>query len=542
MGSVTPERSHYDAIIVGGGFCGVYQLQELRKRGFHVRLFEAGEALGGIWYWNCYPGARVDTEVPSYQLTDPESWQTWNWQQRFPGGKELISYFQHLDKIWDLSKDISYNARITSMNWNASDSRWECNVNDGESLCSASAVVLCTGFASKRHVPDIPHMDAFRGQMHHTAVWPQAGVDLEGKRVAVIGTGASGVQLIQEVGKVASHLTVFQRTPNTALPMTNPDVTDLRNEHLRSNFSETKKLIDTTFAGFDYEFTTDDPASMDRQQRLQLYEKLYETGGLHFWLGTYKDVLFKHDLNEEAYQFWRAKTLPRIENSVNQEILAPATKPHPFGTKRISLEQGYFETFNQPNVSLVSLREQSISQLTSSGILTSDGQEHKFDIIVFATGFDSITGGITQISITGTDPKITIEQKWKEGIYTHLGMTTHGFPNLFFTYGPQAPTAFATGPSSAETQGAWIVQTLVHMRDKHIRWIDATREAEEQWRKHINEVADKSLFPLAESWYFGANIPGKPREALNYMGGLPTYRKQIWESVQNGYDGFEMGR
>lgn len=542
MGSIAPDKIHYDAIIVGGGFCGVYQLQQLRKLGFHVRLFEAGSALGGIWYWNCYPGARVDTEVPSYQLTDPQSWETWNWKQRFPGRTELTSYFQHLDKIWDLSKDISYNSRITSMNWSTSESRWECSINDGEASCSANAVVLCTGFASKRFVPEIPHIDAFKGELHHTAVWPQTGVDLKDKRVAVIGTGASGVQVIQEVGKVASHLTVFQRTPNTALPMTNPDVTETRNEYLRSNFPETKKMIDSTFAGFDYEFAVEDPASLSREQRFELYEKLYDTGGLHFWLGTYKDVLFKPELNEEAYQFWRSKTLSRIQDPKNQEILAPAIKPHPFGTKRISLEQGYFEGFNQPNVSLVSLRENPITQFTQSGIQTSDGQEHPFDIIILATGFDSITGGITQIDITGTDPNLSIQQKWKEGIYTNLGMTTHGFPNLFFTYGPQAPTAFATGPSSAETQGAWIVQTLVYMHDSGIKTIDATREAEEQWRKHVNEVADKSLFPLAESWYFGANIPGKPREALNYMGGLPTYRKQIWESVEKGYDGFVMGR
>ena len=527
-----------DAVVVGGGFCGVYQLSKLRKLGFKVRLIESGSALGGIWHWNAYPGARVDTEVPSYQLTDTETWDTWNWKQRFPGRDELTGYFQHLDKVWDLSPDITYNSRITSMKWDSNASLWRCQINDGESSLSAKAVVLCTGFASKRFVPDIPGMSSFKGIIHHTAVWPQGGVDLNGKRVAVIGTGASGVQVIQEVGKVASHLVVYQRTPNTALPMTNPDVTDERNQALKSNFAKTKELINSTFAGFDYEFAVEDPAKLTPEQRVELYNALLETGGLHFWLGTYKDVLFKHDLNEEAYQFWRSKTIPRIKDPKHQEILAPFHKIHPFGTKRISLEQGFYEIFNQDNVDLVSLRDNPIDHFTETGITNKDGTHHDFDVVILATGFDSITGGITQINITGTDPNVTIKDKWKNGTYTHLGMATHGFPNMFFTYGPQAPTAFATGPSSAETQGSWIVECLKTMRDKNVKSIDATREAEEEWRKHVNEVADKSLFPLAESWYFGTNIPGKPREALNYMGGLPTYRKQIWECAENGYRGF----
>lgn len=499
--------------------------------------------LGLVWTRR-YVGSRRSQvssdsdQVPSYQLTDLETYQDWNWKQRFPGRDELASYFKHLDKVWDLSRDVSYQSRITSMRWDKQNSIWDCQINDGASSCSAKAIVLCTGFASKRFVPDFKDIALYKGTMHHTAVWPQAGFDLRGKKVAVIGTGASGVQVIQEVAKDASHLVVYQRTPNTALPMTNPDVTDIRNQDMKSNFEETKRLINTTFAGFDYEFAVDEPSKLTHEQRIELYEKLYSTGGLHFWLGTYKDVLFKHELNEEAYQFWRSKTVPRIKNKKHQEILAPETKIHPFGTKRISLEQGFYEVFNQDNVDLVSLRDTPIDRFTETGIMTNDGTHHEFDVVILATGFDSITGGITQIEIVGTDPDLTIAQKWKTGTHTHLGMTTNGFPNLFFTYGPQAPTAFATGPSSAETQGAWIVQCLVHMRENNFKSIDATKEAEQEWRKNVNEVADKSLFPLAESWYFGANIPGKPREALNYMGGLPTYRKQIWDCAEAEYSGF----
>lgn len=243
MGSVGSDP-HYDVIVVGGGFCGVYQLHHLRKLGFSVRLYEAGAALGGIWYWNAYPGARVDTAVPTYQLTDPETFQSWDWKQKFPGRDELTDYFKHLDKTWDLSKDISFNSRVTSMTWDDLSSRWQCEINEGETQCTAWNVVLCTGFASKRYIPPFKDLNRFKGDLHHTAVWPQGGVDLDNKRVAVIGTGASGVQVIQEVGKVASELTVYQRTPNTALPMENPDVSAAHNASMRSAFPETKKAIE----------------------------------------------------------------------------------------------------------------------------------------------------------------------------------------------------------------------------------------------------------------------------------------------------------
>ena len=335
--------------------------------------------------------------------------------------------------------------------------------------------------------------------MYHTAVWPQHGVNLDNKRVAIIGTGASGVQTIQEVAKVASHLTVFQRTPNTALPMNNPNQNSATNKSIRDGFPEVEKKMQETFAGFDYEFDRTKSEDVPYEERMKLYEKLYHAGGLQFWLGTYMDVLFQPDPNEEAYQFWRAKTVPRIKNPKNQEILAPAKKIHPFGTKRISLEQDYFEVFNQDNVDLVDLRENNIAEFSADGIKTEDGQAREFDAVILATGFDAITGSITQIDIRGTDGR-TIEEKWKNGTYTQLGMTTAGYPNFFFEYGPQAPTAFATGPSHAETQGTWIVECLKYMREKGFSSIDATPEAEQEWRKHVNELADKSLFPQAASW------------------------------------------
>lgn len=384
--------------------------------------------------WNCYPGARVDTPVPTYQLTAPESYETWDWKQRFPGGEELKAYFKNLDKVWDLSRDITYDTRVTSMRWDADSSRWHCQLDSDKGKVSAWAVVLCTGFASKLYIPPYRNLDHYKGVIHHTAAWPQSGVNLDNKRVAVIGTGASGVQAIQEIAKVAKHLTVFQRTPNTALPMQNPEQTADMNQAMRDDFISTAEKMRKTFAGFDYEFNFTKPMDVSKEERMAFYDALYKTGGLHFWLGTYMNVLFEPEANEEAYQFWRAKTLPRIKDAKVGKILAPEKKIHPFGTKRISLESEYFEIFNQENVDIVDVRANPIDEFTHTGIKVSQQEAVRdFDVIVLATGFDSITGGITQIDIRGTDPELTIKEKWQEGTYTQLGMTTSG---TFFVLHP----------------------------------------------------------------------------------------------------------
>lgn len=343
------------------------------------------------------PGARVDTPCPTYQLREKETWDTWEWREKFPARDELADYFRHLDKVWDLSKDITYDTKVTKMHWDAEKSRWNLELNDGKQNATAWSVVLCTGFASKAYIPPYRGLKTFKGDQIHTSRWPQQGYNMDNKRVAVIGTGATGVQAIQEVAKKASHLTVFQRTANTALPMQNPRQTAATNKVMRDGFAETGAKMMKTFAGFDYEFNFTKPEDVSKEERMKFYEELYNMGGLQLWLGTYMNVLFQEEYNEEVYQFWRSKTLPRIKDKENQEILAPEIKQDPFGTKRISLEVDFFECFNQDNVELVDLRKNGIADIIPEGIKTLDGKVHELDVIIFATGFDSITGGVRRL-------------------------------------------------------------------------------------------------------------------------------------------------
>ena len=538
MGSIE-SPALYDVIIVGGGFGGLYQLHHLRKFGFSVHLLEAGAGIGGTWYWNCYPGARVDTEVPGYQFGEDETWDEWNWTQRYPGRDEIVAYFKHVDRVWDLSRDISFNSRVTSVVWDQDKNEWVIRVDQGNKSVSRSRfVVFCTGFASKPYTPAFTGIETFKGLMCHTARWPQGEVvEFKEKRVAVIGTGASGVQVIQECGPTASHLTVFQRTPNLALPMGQEDIDEAKNRQMKASHAETWRKLRETFAGFPFQYSKDKTLEATEEARQKFYENLWSQGGLNFCLGNYQDMLFNKKANSIAYKFWREKTLKRINDPVMAEKLAPLVPPHPFGTKRSSLENKYFEVFNQSNVDLIDTSSNPIEEFVSSGIRTKDGLLHELDIIVLATGFDSISGGITNVDIRGINGA-SLKEKWKKGVYTNLGMATTGFPNLLFVYGPQAPTAFATGPIATEAQGDWIIELLRYMRREKLQTISPTPEAEAEWRLHVNDIGNDSLFPEANSWYFGGNIPGKAKEALNYMAGMQEYKERINNSARSGYKGF----
>ncbi|KIK69979.1 hypothetical protein GYMLUDRAFT_236428 [Collybiopsis luxurians FD-317 M1] len=527
-----------DALIVGAGFSGIYLLYHLRKLGYSVQVFEAAPGLGGVWYWNAYPGARVDSENPHYLLSIPEIWEGWTWKERFPGQKELREYFEYMDQKLDVKKNISFNTRVVVAHFDVEISRWVVKTEHGR-VIRPQFFVPCVGFASRPYTPDFKGLENFTGICHHTSKWPQEGVDLKNKRVGIIGTGASAVQVIQAIGPEVSHLTVFQRTPNLALPMHQKKL-DVEQETRRKVLYPTIFLRRSqTSSGFLAGPQLKNLAAATPEERVLHWERTWAQGGFAFLLENYQDLMLDEDANRESYNFWRDKVRARLHDPRMQEKLAPTIAVHPLGAKRPSLEQSYYEVFNQPNVTLVDLNECGISEITSKGLLTEDGLEHELDALVLATGFDSLTGSLTQIEIRGIDG-VSIAEKWASGIYTNLGMTCANFPNMFFPYGVQAPSALANGPSCIEAQGDWIVQCIKSMKENDLTAICATAEAEADWRAQVLYLGSRTIYSKAKSWYMGSNIPGKAVEHLNYTGGLHTYVNIINGVAERGYEGFRL--
>ncbi|KAF2500378.1 FAD/NAD(P)-binding domain-containing protein [Lophium mytilinum] len=512
-----------EVLIVGAGFGGIYLMHKLRELGFKCKIYEAG---------------KVDTMVPIYEYSIEKVWKDWNWSVKYPGYEELREYFVHVEKVLDIKKDTAFETRVVEAKFDKTSSRWIVKTEDGRTARS-KYLLLATGFAAKRHFPDWKGLDSYKGEMHHSSFWPEQGVDVKGKRVAVIGTGSTGVQLAQETSKTAGSVTVFQRTPNLALPMRQGSLNAAEQEARRKdpNYPEVYANRMTTFAGFQYDFVKRKTFDDTPEEREKFYEKLWEAGGFEFWLANYDDLLFDKEANDQAYKFWVKKTRARIQDPRKRDILAPLTAPHAWGTKRPSLEQNYYEQLDKPENDVVDVNKTPITEITETGIKTVDGKLREFDVIALATGFDSVTGGMKGMGLKDVDG-IDLGEKWKNGTWSYLGMTCNGFPNMFFLYGAQGPTAFSNGPSCVECQGDWIVDAMAKLRKEGITYIDATKEAEESWRKNVTELSDKTLFPGTSSWYMGANIPGKPREQLNYAGGIPLYNKECRESLDNGFAGF----
>ena len=524
-----------DVLIVGAGFGGIYLLHHLRKLGFTAKVYEAGTDIGGIWHWNSYPGARVDTNIPLYEYSIPEVWKDWTWSERYPGFAELRRYFDHVEKVLDIKKDIAFDTRVIGASFDQGTEKWVVKTEDGRTA-RPKYFILATGFAAKRHFPDWPGLDSFEGIIHHSSFWPEGGVNVKGKRVAVVGTGSTGVQIAQECGPEAEELTVFQRTPNLSLPMRQKKLTPEEQNENKHKYPELYKHRLTTFAGFQYDFAEKNTFDDTPEEREAFYENLWNNGGFEFWLATYKDMLYDENANRQAYNFWAKKTRARIQDPVKRDILAPLEPPHPFGTKRPSLEQNYYDQFNSKHMNVVDVKKNPIVGIEPKGIRLEDGTLYECDVIALATGFDSLTGGMKNMGLRNINGQ-PLSETWSHGTWSYLGMTCNGYPNMFFLYGAQGPTAFANGPTCVEIQADWIMQAIAKMKGEAIKRIDATREAEEEWRNKIKEISDKTLFPSANSWYMGANVPGKPREQLSYPGGLPKYDEEC-QAALPGWKGF----
>lgn len=525
-----------DALIIGAGFAGIYQLDRLRTLGLTVKIFEAGSALGGIWYWNCYPGSRVDTEGPNYQFSRKDLWSDWEYSQLYPDWSEVRNYFAYVDRKLDVSKDISFNTKVVSATFEEATNTWLVRAENGKQA-RCKFLIPCLGFAATAYIPPLPKMDDYKGPMIHTAWWPQNGVDLKGKRVAVIGTGASGVQIIQEAARDSADLTIFQRTPNMALPMGQRDLDADEQAKIKARMPDMFERRRNHFGGFTFEFDPRNAVDLSEEDRLARYEELWQEGGFRFWVGGFKDTMYDEKANAFAYDFWRKKVRARIKDAKLGEKLAPEVPPHPFGVKRPCLEQNYYDVFNQDNVHLVDIGETPIQAFTEAGLRTSDGVERKFDLIILATGFDSVTGGLTSIDIKGVGGAVLRDQ-WKSGVNAYLGMATSNFPNMLFVYGPQSPAGLCNGPTCAEVQGEMVVDLISYMREHKKSRIESTAKSDNEWTAQIEELIQKTLYPRAKSWYMGANIPGKKVQSLNYPGGLLRYQETFRQVKAGDFAGF----
>ena len=526
-----------DAVIVGAGFSGLYMLYRMRDvLGLKARLYEAGDGVGGTWYWNRYPGARCDSESFYYCYSfSEELQQDWEWTSKYPEQPEILSYLNHVADRFELRRDIQLSTRVTGATFDEASDCWEVCTDAGERI-TARFLISAVGCLSAANVPDVKGLDDFKGDWYHTAAWPHEGVDFSGKRVGLIGTGSTGIQATPFIAAQADHLTVFQRTPNFSVPARNAPLTREDWAEIKANYPAISRRVRESLAGFPYELTLRSAKDVSDEERLAIYEQLWEDGGFKFLWGSFYDILIDKEANDTAAEFIRGKIRKTIDDPEVAEMLLPTD--HPYGSKRPPIDTDYFETFNRDNVKLVDIRKAPIVEVTPRGLRT-EGGEHELDIIVFATGFDAMTGSLLRIDIRGLGGR-TLADKWAEGPRTYLGLQVAGFPNLFTITGPGSPSVLVNMPVAIEQHVEWISGCIDHMRKQALRRIEANVEAEDEWIDHVNEIASMTLFPQANSWYLGANIPGKKRVFMPYVGGNVEYRRRCDEVAAKGYTGFEL--
>ena len=526
-----------DAVIIGAGFSGLYQLHALRDRlGLSVQVLEAADGVGGTWYWNRYPGARCDSESHSYCYSfSDELVQEWEWSERYPGQPEIMRYLNFVADRLDLKRDIRFNTRVSAAEYSEARNVWHVTSEAGDRF-TARYLITAVGCLSTAHVPAIPGLESFGGRWYHTGLWPHEGVDFAGKHVAQIGTGSTGIQAAPVIAETANHLTVFQRTPNYSVPAMNKPLTPAFRQYVKAHFDEIRRVMHSTTNG--HPFTIADRSAFDvsPEERLAIYEAAWETGGLRF-RAAFRDLLTNRKANDTAAEFLKRKIRQVVKDPATAEMLADID--HPYAAKRPPIDTNYFETFNRDNVTLVDVRADPIESITPSGVRLRSGAEHPVDVIVFATGFDAMTGTLTRMGIRGRGG-LTLAKAWEAGPRNYIGLQVPGFPNMFTVTGPGSPSVLCNMPVAIEQHVEWITDCIAHMRERGIKRIEALPESTDRWVEHVNETAAATLFPEAQhSWYLGANIPGKPQVFMPYPGGLARYRGICDEIASKGYEGFE---
>ncbi|HSE05150.1 MAG TPA: NAD(P)/FAD-dependent oxidoreductase [Methylomirabilota bacterium] len=526
-----------DALIVGAGFAGLYSLHRLRGLGLTARVFEAGTGVGGTWYWNRYPGARCDVESMDYSYSfSEELQQEWRWTERYAAQPEILKYANHVADRFDLRRDIQFDTRVTSAVFDEAAVRWTVETDRGDRV-SARFCIMATGCLSDAQVPDFKGLETFAGKWYHTGRWPHEGVDFAGRRVGIIGTGSSAIQSIPIIAKQAAHLFVFQRTPNYSMPAQNAPLDPEYERRVKETYADFRRQARESRVGFVVDRSGDSALAVPEEERRREYEKRWRRGGLGF-SAAYTDLLVSKEANDTAAEFFRAKIRAIVRDPAVAELLCPKT--YPLGTKRLCVDTGYYATFNRDNVTLVDVSRVPIEAITPTGVRT-ETAEYAVDDLVFATGFDAMTGALLNIDIRGRGGQ-RLRETWAQGPRTYLGIAIAGFPNLFTITGPGSPSVLSNMIVSIEQHVDWTADCLTYLGRHGYTTIEPTADAQEAWVRHVNEVGHMTLYPLAPSWYMGANIPGKPRIFMPYIGGVGVYRQKCDDVAAKGYEGFVLTR
>jgi|TARA_B110000285_G_C15108385_1_gene609456 cation diffusion facilitator CzcD-associated flavoprotein CzcO len=527
-----------DALIIGAGFSGLYQLHSLRdKLGLTTKVLETGDGVGGTWYWNRYPGARCDSESHSYSYYfDKEILKEWEWTERYPGHAEVVRYLNYAADKLDLKRDIEFNLRVQSAHYNELRNKWNVKSEQGQQF-ECTYLITAVGCLSSTNIPKFPGHDSFEGDWYHTGQWPHEGVDFKGKRVGQIGTGSTGIQAIPVIAKTAKHLTIFQRTANYSVPANNGPLSSDFQAYIQENRKAIKNTIQTTPNGHPFVISDQKVFDVTDEEREKIFEKAWAKGGLGF-RACFQDIAFDKKANDVAADFIKRKIRSIVKDPETAKKLTDID--HPYATKRPPIDTNYFETFNRENVTLVDIKAAPIEAITPKGVKTKN-REYEVDILVFATGFDAMTGPLLKIDIQGR-AGLKLRDVWEGGPKTYLGLQVAGFPNLFTVTGPGSPSVLTNMPVAIEQHVEWITDCISYLEEKKISSIEATEDSMEKWVAHVNDAANVTLMPYAKhTWYYGANVPGKPRVFMPYAGGMARYKAICKDIADQHYVGFKLG-